>query len=129
MAEQLPRPIVQPPSPWALPKPTTAVLDNGLRVIAFQHDGQHVISADLTLDLPLSCEPWASEGVAAIVADTLSEGTGPHTGNSFAEAIENLGASLGAAAGQSASQVTLDVPSPNLEEALRLMARLSGNRS
>jgi predicted Zn-dependent peptidase len=100
----------------------TAVLDNGLQVIAFQHDGQHIVSAELVLDLPLSCEPADSEGIAAIIADTLSEGTSRHPGNSFADTVANLGASMGAAAGQSASQLMLDVPSPNLGQTLGLLA-------
>jgi len=122
MRKASPRPDVRRPRRWNFPQPVRRQLGNGLRVAVFQRDGQHIASAALVLDAPLSLERPEIEGVATLVAQCLTEGTRAHPGSSYAEAVESRGASVFAVAGHSATQVLLDVPTHALEEGLALMA-------
>ncbi len=116
------RPDVTPPGRWQFGVPYRHWLDNGLQVVVCHRPGQHVASACLSLDIPLSAETEQVEGVATIVQRCLDEGTQAHPGPSFAEALEDIGASLEGSVGYSASQLFLDVPVPRLAEALQLLA-------
>ena len=67
---QLPRPEVADAHPWAFPEPHEFSLGNGARVWLYDLPGQHVISAQVVLDVPVSCEPAALEGLATIAVRT-----------------------------------------------------------
>ena len=116
------RPVLQPPAEWTYPLPEEHQLDNGMRVLVHQVPGQRVISANLVLDLPLSAEERAIEGVATICARTLDEGTRNHPGDAFAEALETEGAAFVASQGQSSLQAMIDVPATRFPRALELLA-------
>ena len=117
-----PRPAVVPPQPWAFPPARTAQLDNGLTVRLHHLPGQHVVSAGLLMDVPLSSEPTDHEGVAGVWAAALTEGTRTHPGTSFADAVDDCGAVLEASVGYSHVQAHLDVPATRLVPALGLLA-------
>lgn len=117
----LPRPHVRPSPPWSFPVSERARLDNGIEVLLYHLPGQHVVSVGLSLDLPLTAEPADLEGVAALTARTLDEGTEAHPGQAFAEAVERCGAELSGGVGYSATTLYLDVPSSRLGEALPLL--------
>lgn len=116
------RPAVRRPKPWHFPKARETYLDNGLRVLVYPIPGQYVVSAGLALDISLSAEPPALEGVAALTLAALDEGTRPHPGTEFADLVEDAGAVLGGMVGFSNTQVHLDVPGSRLASALELMA-------
>ena len=116
------RPEVRPPQRWYFPRPVRHRLDNGLQVVAFQRDGQHIASVGLVIDAPLTAEPHGIEGVATILHRCLDEGTRGHPGTAFADALEDTGGVLGGAVGHSASQLFLDVPANRLGAALPLLA-------
>jgi len=118
----LPRPEVTPPAPWSFPRPEHHRLHNGIEVLLHHLPGQHVISTTVVLDHELAVEPRASEGVTAMVARLLSEGTVAHPGERFAELLENCGAAMGHDVGQTGIQVMMDVPAPNLGPAIALVA-------
>ena len=112
----LPRPA------WSFPTPQRARLSNGIDVLVFERPGQHVISAHLIFDVPLSAEDRAVEGVATICARTLDEGTRTHAGEEFAELLETEGAGFGIDVGLSGLQAVLDVPASRLDAAFALFA-------
>ncbi|MBU3977508.1 pitrilysin family protein [Propionicimonas sp.] len=116
------RPEVGAPARWRFGEPDRLWLDNGLQVLVCHRPGQHVASVCLSVDIPLNAEPEQFEGVATIAQRCLDEGTAAHPGPSFAEALEDIGASLDGSVGYSASQLFLDVPMPRLGEALALLA-------
>lgn len=118
----LPRPEVTPPAPWSFPQPEHHRLRNGIEVLLHHLPGQHVISTTVLLDHELAGEPRASEGVTAMVARLLTEGTVAHPGERFAELLENCGAAMGHDVGQTGVQVMMDVPAPNLDPAVALVA-------
>ena len=119
------RPSVADPTSWSFPNAVEHQLDNGMRVIIDQLPGQKVISASLVLDVPLSAEPRACEGVATIACRCLDEGTEAHPGQAFAEALEAEGAGFGVEVGLSGLQLVLDVPASRLDRALPLFAEVA----
>ena len=62
----LPRPELAPPGVWSFPTPTRTRLDNGIETVVFRLPGQHVVSANLVLDIPLNAEDRDREGIATI---------------------------------------------------------------
>ena len=116
------RPDVRPPRRWSFPVPAQAELDNGLQVLAFQRDGQHVVSVGLVLDVPLALERPEQEGVAALLQRCLSEGTRRHPDTEFTTAVEGLGASIGGVVSHATTRIFMDVPSDRLADGLALLA-------
>ena len=84
--------------------------------------GQHVVSANLVLDIPLNAEDRDREGTATICARVLDEGTRQHDGEEFAELLETEGAGFGVELSLAGLQAVLDVPASHLEPALQLFA-------
>lgn len=115
------RPGVTAPQPWAFPAPVRATLDNGLRILAFDRPGQHLLNATLVLDQPLAAEPRALEGVSSMVLRTLDEGTGPHPGTDFADSLESCGGVLHGGTSQAGTQISLEVPVTRVADALPLL--------
>jgi zinc protease len=118
----VPQPKLAPPGVWRFPTPTRGRLDNGMDTVVFQLPGQHVISANLVLPIPLNAEDRATEGMATICARVLDEGSRQHDGEEFAELLETEGAGFGVELSLAGLQAILDVPAPHLEPALRLFA-------
>jgi len=116
------RPEIAPPQPWDFPLPATASLDNGMRVLTFHRPGQHLISATLVIDLPLSTEPAGVEGVSTILQRCLDEGTADHPGTTFADQLESQGAVFYGGTSHAAAQISLEVPGTRFAAALPLFA-------
>jgi predicted Zn-dependent peptidase len=121
---EAPRPEVTPPGPWEFATPDEHRLDNGLRLLTYDIPGQYVISVRTVVPFPLSAEPREAEGVAAIMARMLDEGTAEYTSEEFAELLERKGIALGAGVNDAGLAVDLDVPKGNLEEALDLLRQV-----
>lgn len=116
------RPPLQPPADWAYPVPTEHTLSNGMRVLVHQVPRQQVIAATLVLDIPLSSEEPALEGVATLCARVLDEGTHTHPGDRFIEVLESEGAAFSINPGYHGMQAILDVPATRFGTALGLLA-------
>lgn len=121
-----PRPEIGAPRPWSFPVPDRQLLDNGLEVVSFRLPGQHVVSANLVLDVPLAAEPRDLEGIAGITSHTLDEGTAQHSTDEFAELLESAGAGFGVDVNPAGLQLILDVPARRLDPALALLAEAIG---
>lgn len=117
----LPRPVPAAPREWVFPRPARFTVTGGAAGIAYDVPGQHIISVRLAVPLPISSEPRALEGIARVMAATLTEGTAVRGAMEFAEAVERLGASIAVHSGERAILVDLDVPRRNLEPALGLL--------
>lgn len=120
----LPRPEITPADPWLFPTPTTRTLPNGLRTMVFDLPGQHVVSAILVIDLPLSLELPELEGIATIALRASDEGTIQHPGQSLLDALESAGAAYEGSASASATICSIDVPSTRLARALELFGEI-----
>ena len=115
------RPEVAPPEPWAFPLPDESVTGNGIRLLSYAVPGQYVISLRLVVPLSLTDEPADREGVAAMTARLLDEGTARHSSEEFAELMERTGMALGASVTDGGLSVDVDVPQRLLPEALDLL--------
>lgn len=116
-----PRPPVAASGAWTFPVAERARLDNGIEVLVYRLPGQHVVAAGLSLDLPLTAEPPALEGVAALTVRALDEGTQAHPGQEFAKAVERAGAEFSGSVGHSGTRLFVDVPAARLDVALGLL--------
>jgi len=119
--EAVSRPEVAPPEPWAFPVPDESVTENGIRLLSYAVPGQYVVSLRLVVPLSLTDEPADREGVAAMTARLLDEGTARHSSEEFAELMERTGMALGASVTDGGLSVDVDVPQRFLPQALDLL--------
>lgn len=115
------RPAVGPPPVWAFPAPQEHLLGNGLRVLLHDLPGQYVLSMRIVVPGPLAGETAGQEGVSAMTARLLDEGTARHSAEEFAELMERHGMALGAGVSDGGLLVDLDVPQAHLPTAARLV--------
>ena len=115
------RPAVAPPRPWAFPACTEHLLGNGVRALVHHLPGQYVLSLRVVVPTPLTAEPPGKEGVAAMTARLLDEGTTAHGSEEFAELMERHGMVLGAGVSDGGILVDVDVPQRNLSTAAALV--------
>ncbi|HIW30673.1 MAG TPA: insulinase family protein [Candidatus Luteococcus avicola] len=118
------RPQIGEPAPWDFPSPRVRELDNGLAVWLFDLPGQHVVTAELCLDIPLAVEPVEHEGVAMIALRVSDEGTTTHPDGEVLDLLEACGAAYDGGAGTHATHCSLDVPAPRLRRAMELFAEI-----
>jgi predicted Zn-dependent peptidase len=117
-----PQPAPARPKPWTFPVPERGALANGLTVLRCQRPGQQLVAVEICLDMPLDVEPDGLDGIATIMVDALSQGTGTYTAEEFAAELERCGATLDAAADYAGARVSLEVPVSRLPKALGLLA-------
>lgn len=117
-----PQPRPGTPGPWAFPAPERAALGNGVTVLHCHRPGQQLVAVEVLLDAPLAAEPDGLDGIAAILARALSEGTDTLSAEEFAGELERAGATLDAHADHPCIRVSLEVPASRLQRGLSLLA-------
>ncbi|MFE5583474.1 M16 family metallopeptidase [Kitasatospora sp. NPDC056531] len=117
-----PQPRPGTPSPWAFPAPERSALGNGITVLHCHRPGQQLVAVEVLLDAPLAAEPEGLDGIAAILARALNEGTDTLTAEEFAAELERAGATLDAHADHPCIRVSLEVPASRLQRGLTLLA-------
>jgi predicted Zn-dependent peptidase len=115
-------PPIQPARDWRFPRVDDLSLSNGIRVLAYDCPGQHVIAASVVFDVPLALEPRELEGVAGLVGRCLTQGAAGRNAEEFADALALCGSDLQAVASPDAFTVRLSAPSTQLDVAVGLMA-------
>ena len=96
-------------------------MGNGVRVLAHDLPGQYVLSLRVVVPTALSAEPPGKEGIAAMTARLLDEGTSAHDAEAFAELMERHGMVLGPGVSDGGLLVDVDVPKRHLETAAGLV--------
>jgi predicted Zn-dependent peptidase len=104
-----------PEAPFRLP--------NGLTVWHVRRAGLPLLAARLRLPGGAIAVPRAQAGAASLAADMLFEGAGELDALAFADALDGLGASLGATAGREGTTVTLRVLKNNADAAFGLLGQ------
>ncbi|MEU4117423.1 pitrilysin family protein [Kitasatospora sp. NPDC028055] len=117
-----PQPQPGTPGPWAFPAPERTALGNGITVLHCHRPGQQLVAVEVLLDAPLAAEPEGLDGVAAILARALNEGTDTLTAEEFAGELERAGATLDAHADHPCIRVALEVPASRLQRGLTLLS-------
>ncbi len=122
--------VVSPPAPLpigelTLPTMTESTLDNGLQLIVVPQHGLPLLTAQLVLPGGRSAEPSGQRGVAQVTAALLLRGTTLRTGQEVAAAIEQVGGSLSADAGQDALTITVSVLSEHADRAFEVLGEVA----
>ena len=120
--DQHPQPASGQAKPWAFPAAERGALANGLTVLRCHRRGRQVVAVEICLDMPLDAEPDGLDGIATVMVDALSEGTGQRTAEEFAAELERCGATLDADTDYLGARVSLEVPASRLARALELLA-------
>ena len=114
----------QPGPPPALNLPTIQKrqLSNGLPVWMVEMHKVPVVQVNLVVFGGTGDDPSGKFGVAGLTTAMLTEGAGSRPSLAIADAVDFLGADLGAGSGIDASAVRLHVPIGRLPDALPIMA-------
>jgi zinc protease len=99
-------------------------LTSGLRILTARVDKLPVASVLVLVDAGASKDSAGKEGIAALVAACLSEGTLRHNGAELAEKFEQLGTSLESGADWDSALVKITVLSEKLSEAMELVGEV-----
>jgi len=111
-----------PPAALKLPAIQKQKLSNGLPVWIVEMHEVPVAQVNLVVSSGTANDPPGKFGVASLTAAMLEEGAGSRSALELADAIDFLGADLGATSGIDSSAVRLHVPVARLADALPLMA-------
>ena len=111
-----------PPAPLRLPTIQKQKLSNGLPVWVVELHGVPVAQINLVVLSGTANDPPGKYGVASLVAAMLEEGAGSRSALEIADAVDYLGADLGAVTASDSSSVRLHVPVTRLADALPIMA-------
>lgn len=115
------------PAPLAVPSipAVERVLPNGLRVILLERPQLPILSATLLFDTGVIDEGDGEAGLAHFTAAMLRQGTERRDAVALAEAIESLGANLGASADYDATTVGVSSLARDHVEVLELLAEVA----
>ncbi len=117
-----PRPQPGPPRPYAFPPFERRTLSNGMTLIVAPTHKLPVVSVIAVIDAGAVCDPVGREGLAALTAAMLPEGTASMDGETLALRFERLGASVLTSADWDVATAGLTVTRSHLEPALALFA-------
>jgi len=115
--------------PFHFPAIDRSTLSNGLRVWSVRHDSIPVATVMLLIRRGAADDPAGKEGLAAITADMLDEGTGNLSAIEIHEALARIGAQLDSEIGPDATVLTVTVLSRFVAPALSLLADIVGRPS
>ena len=115
-------PALGPAPTLQLPQIQKRQLSNGLAVWIVELHEVPVAQVNLIVMAGSADDPAGKYGVASLTTAMLTEGAGSRAALEIADAIDFLGADLGAASGIDSSAVRLHVPVARLAEALPIMA-------
>ena len=111
-----------PPSELAQPKIEKRQLSNGMPVWTVEMHKVPVVQVNLQIFSGTADDPAGKFGVASLMNAMLEEGAGSRSALEIADAVDLLGADLGAGVGIDGAGVRLHVPVARLADALPIMA-------
>ena len=117
-----PRPQPGAPRPYSFPHFERRTLGNGMTLIVAPTHKLPVVSVLAVIEAGAVSDPVGREGLAALSAAMLPEGTATMDGETLALSFERLGASVTTSADWDVATAGLTVTRPHLEQALALFA-------
>ncbi|HYT63099.1 MAG TPA: pitrilysin family protein [Gemmatimonadales bacterium] len=96
-------------------------LPNGMTLLLVENHEQPTLSISLSFRAGSAYDPPGKEGVAAFVAELLTKGTPTRDAEQIAAAIEGVGGSIGASAGDDFLTASADVLSDHADLAFSLL--------
>lgn len=124
-ASQLDRtsvPRLATPKPATLPALQRATLYNGLKVILAERHDRPLVEMKLYIPMGHADEPEGREGTLRLATSLLPQGAGERDCTAFAEASQDLAASVSAGNGLDWTVVSLSALSSKLKPSLQLFA-------
>ncbi|HYX83182.1 MAG TPA: insulinase family protein [Gemmatimonadales bacterium] len=94
--------------PVRFPPFQQVALPNGMTLLLVENHEQPTLSLSLSFGAGSAYDPPGKEGVATLVAELLTKGTPTRNAEQIAEAIEGVGGSIGASAGDDFLTVSTD---------------------
>lgn len=125
-AQTTPPPPAAPRDP-KLPVPVEKTLANGLRVIVVPKHDIPLVAARLMVKTGAAADPAGRDGLAALTATVLTQGTKTKSAEQIARGIEALGATLDADAGWDSTSIDVSVMSSNLPKAMEFVGDVARN--
>ncbi len=118
------RPVPGIARPYHFPGLERSTLANGVRVIVAPMPRLPLVTALVLIDAGSTLDPIGDEGLAALAARALTEGTGSIDGAALTERLESLGTSLDGYADWDSTVARLTVMPDRLDAAFELLARV-----
>jgi len=115
-------PVVGPPLSFSFPRIHKDGLPNGLSLWSAEHRNLPVVTFMLVLPAGSASDPEASEGLAAMTADMMDEGTGQLSAIDVNAAFAKIGAQLDAEVSADATVFTVTALVKFARQALSLLA-------
>jgi predicted Zn-dependent peptidase len=115
-------PKVGPPPSLKLPAIKKLKLSNGLPVVYMEKAGVPVAQLLVVIRAGQVNESPAKTGLSSMTAASLTDGAGPRDALQLSDAIDHLGARLGAGSGPHTTSISLYTPVARLDSALALLA-------
>jgi len=119
-----PRPMPGMPGPYEFPHATRFTLSGGLRVIVAPIHRLPLVSVLAIVDAGAAGDVSGHEGLAALTAAALAEGTEERDGPALTEACERLGTSVESGADWDDASVRLTVTPARFDDAFALLAEM-----
>ena len=117
-------PVPGPGKPFALPAVEKTRLPNGLQVWTVRHAQIPLVAYVLLIARGASADPPGKDGLAAITADMLDEGSGTRSAIQMHEALARLGAQFDTDIGADATAISVTALSRVADRALEFIGDL-----
>ena len=114
-------PAPGPARSFGLPDIEKSALANGLRVWTIRHAQVPILSFVLLIDRGAAADPSGQDGLAALTADMLDEGSGDHSAIQMHEALALIGAQFDTDIGSDATAVSVTSLSRVADRALAIL--------
>lgn len=119
------QPKLGPPPVLTLAPIQHFTLSNGMGVTLIEKHEVPLVQIEVVVRAGSAMDPAGKSGLASLTAAMLEEGAGGRTSLEFADAVDFLGASISAYAGQHTSGVILHTPLSKLDSALALLGDMA----
>jgi len=115
-------PELRPTRPFPFPAIEKSTLPNGMRVWTVHHTQMPLVAFTLLVRRGASSDPHGKEGLAAVTADMLDEGSGDRSAIEMHEALARLGAQFDTDIGSDATVTSVTVLSRFSRRGLELLS-------
>jgi zinc protease len=102
-------------------------LPNGLRVVVVMHDEQPILTLRMLVRAGSAFDPKGKEGLAAMAATLLDQGTTTRSAGQIADTIDSIGGGLGTGAGADLSFANVLVMTDSFRFGLELLSDVIRN--
>ena len=123
------RPRPSPPREYRFPNFTEEILASGLRLVVAPVEKLPLVTILVAVDAGSTIDPPGKEGLAALTADALLEGTREFDGAQLTERFEQLGTAVESGADWDSAFIKLTVLADRLDEAASLLGEAISNPS